>query len=160
MAKAYILSGANLGDRRANLDFALDSLARHGTVLQTSPRYETEPVGYPDQDWFLNQAIELETGLTPHQLLSVCLGIEAGCGRKRTFPNAPRTLDLDILLYEDRILRDPNLVVPHPRMQDRRFVLEPLARIAPDLVHPVLLKPIRALLEACTDPAAVRIAAR
>jgi 2-amino-4-hydroxy-6-hydroxymethyldihydropteridine diphosphokinase len=158
MTKAYILAGTNLGDREANLIFALDSLARGGVILKTSSRYETEPVGFLDQPWFLNQAIELETNLGPHVLLVFCQEIEASCGRIRTFPNAPRTLDLDILLYGDLLVSEEKLVIPHPRLQERRFVLEPLAQIAPEVVHPVLKKSIRSLLETCPDTARVRIA--
>jgi 2-amino-4-hydroxy-6-hydroxymethyldihydropteridine diphosphokinase len=158
MTRAFILAGANLGDREANLKFALDSLAKGGTVVKTSSRYETEPVGFLDQPWFLNLAIELETKLAPYVLLSFCQGIEASCGRIRTFPNAPRTLDLDILLYGDIVVSEKDLVIPHPRLQERRFVLEPLAQIAPEIVHPVLKKSIRFLLETCSDTARVRIA--
>jgi len=155
MSRAFILAGTNLGNREENLKFALESLAQGGTIVRTSPCYETEPVGFSEQPWFINQAIEMETKLTPHELLSVCQGIEAACGRVRSFPNAPRTLDLDILLYGDMAIGDDKLVIPHPRLQERRFALEPLAQIAPDLVHPVLHKSIRLLLEICPDPSRV-----
>ena len=157
MTKAFILAGTNLGNREANLKFALDSLAKGGGLVKVSPCYETEPVGFLEQPWFLNQAIELETNLNPHVLLLLCQEIEASCGRVRTFLNAPRTLDLDILLYGDLVVREEKLVIPHPRLQERRFVLEPLAQIAPDLVHPVLHKTIRLLLEACPDTSRVRL---
>jgi 2-amino-4-hydroxy-6-hydroxymethyldihydropteridine diphosphokinase len=157
MTQAFLLAGTNLGNREENLKFALDSLAKGGTIVRTSPCYETEPVGFSEQPWFINQAIEMETKLTPHALLSLCQGIEAACGRVRTFPNAPRTLDLDILLYGDLVINDDRLVIPHPRLQERRFALEPLARIAPDFVHPVLRKSIRLLLEICPDTSRVRL---
>ena len=151
MQRAFILAGTNLGDRKANLEFALSSLAKGGTVRKTSSCFETEPVGFLDQPWFLNQAIELETPLAPSELLSLCQNIESSCGRVRTFPNAPRTLDLDILLYGDCVVDQENLIIPHPRLAERRFALEPLAQIAPEFMHPVLKKSIRSLLEKCPD---------
>jgi len=156
MQRAFILSGTNLGDREANLDFARSSLTRGGTVMNISSCYETEPVGYLDQPWFLNQALELETPLSPSGLLLLCQEIESSCGRVRTFPNAPRTLDMDILLYGDTVVNEKDLVIPHPRMAERRFVLAPLAEIAPEFVHPVLKKSIRSLLEACQDSSKAR----
>jgi len=155
--KAYISAGSNLGDRKANLEFALAELDSAGTVLQVSPYFETEPVGYADQPWFLNLVIEVETRLAPSELLNLCRGIEASRDRKRSFLNAPRTLDLDILLYGNRVVREENLIIPHPRMTERRFVLEPLLQIAPDLVHPVLKRTIRSLLESCADTSQVRL---
>jgi len=155
--KAYLSAGSNLGDRNANLDYALKELENAGTVLRTSSRFETEPVGYRDQPWFLNMAIELETRLTPSGLLRICLGIEDSRGRARSFPNAPRTLDLDILFYGDAVVREDSLIIPHPRLGERKFVLEPLAQIAPDLIHPVSKQSIRSLLEACTDTSSIRL---
>ena len=156
MQKAYISAGSNLGNREANLEFALSCLAKGGTVSKISSCFETEPVGFLDQPWFLNIAVELETRLTPYELLSLCQKIETSGGRVRTFPNAPRTLDLDILLYGDAVINQADLVIPHPRLWERKFALEPLAQIAPDLLHPVLRKPIRSLLEACPDRSEVR----
>jgi 2-amino-4-hydroxy-6-hydroxymethyldihydropteridine diphosphokinase len=158
MTKAFILAGSNVGNREANLEFARRLLEKGGIVTQFSSCFETEPVGFLDQPWFLNQAIELETELAPRELLSFCQSIEASCGRIRTFPNAPRTLDLDILLYGDAVINQEALVVPHPRLHERRFALEPLAQIAPEAVHPVLRKSIRLLLEACRDSSQVHIA--
>ncbi|MBN2320318.1 MAG: 2-amino-4-hydroxy-6-hydroxymethyldihydropteridine diphosphokinase [Acidobacteria bacterium] len=154
--KAYISAGSNLGNRKANLEYALGELDRSGTVLQTSSYFETEPVGYANQPWFLNLAIELETRLEPPELLHLCVGIEDARSRKRSFPNSPRTLDLDILLYGDIVVREENLIIPHPRMTERNFVLEPLAQIAPDLIHPILKQSIRSLLETCTDTSQAR----
>ncbi|MEJ2247896.1 MAG: 2-amino-4-hydroxy-6-hydroxymethyldihydropteridine diphosphokinase, partial [Acidobacteriota bacterium] len=128
-----------------------------GTVLQKSMYFETEPVGFTKQPWFLNLAIEFETRLTPIELLHLCLNIENSRARKRSFPNAPRTLDLDILFYGNAIIRQSNLIIPHPRLADRKFVLEPLAQIAPDLIHPVLKKSIRFLLKNCSDTSVVRL---
>ena len=157
--RVYLSAGTNIGDRKVNLKFALDSLAGKGNVSNTSSRYETEPVGFLDQPWFLNQVIEFETRLDPFELLSFCRGIEASRGRIRTFPNAPRILDLDILLYADIVINQKHLVIPHPRLPERKFVLEPLAEIAPDIIHPVLKKSIRSLLRDCRDSSVVRLAA-
>jgi 2-amino-4-hydroxy-6-hydroxymethyldihydropteridine diphosphokinase len=155
--KAYISAGSNLGDRAANLEFASVSLNKSGIVSRVSSWFETEPVGFADQPWFLNLAMELETNLAPLDLLALCQAIEENCGRIRTFRNAPRTLDLDILLYNDTIYKDAKLTIPHPRMAERRFVLVPLAQIAPEIIHPVLKKSIRLLLETCADPSEIRI---
>jgi 2-amino-4-hydroxy-6-hydroxymethyldihydropteridine diphosphokinase len=157
LKQAFILAGTNLGDRKANLDFAVRSLAKGGAVKNLSSCFETEPVGYLDQPWFLNQAIELETPLSPFELLALCQEIESNGGRVRTFRNAPRTLDLDILLYGNVMVQEENLIIPHPRMAERRFVLVPLAQIAPDFVHPLLNMTIRALLDACPDSSEVRV---
>jgi 2-amino-4-hydroxy-6-hydroxymethyldihydropteridine diphosphokinase len=154
--KTYISAGSNLGNKMANIEYALDELADAGRISQVSSYFETEPVGYTNQPWFLNLAIELETRLEPSELLHLCLGIEASRDRKRSFPNAPRTLDLDILLYGDIAVREENLISPHPRLSERRFVLEPLAQIAPDFLHPVLKQSIRSLLETCSDTSQVR----
>ncbi len=117
--------------------------------------YETEPVGFLDQPWFLNIAVEAETSLAPQELLACCLEIEARHGRVRSFPGAPRLLDLDILLFDNLILDTPSLQIPHPRMLLRRFVLYPLAQIAPEVLHPVLGLQIVSLLAACPDLAIV-----
>ena len=156
MATAYLLAGTNLGDRHANLDFARRSLSRGGRIAKASSYFETEPVGFLDQPWFLNQALEFETTLLPLELLALCQEIESSSGRVRTFPNAPRTLDLDILLYDDAVITGKDLIIPHPRMTDRRFVLEPLAEIAPEFEHPVRRRTIRSLLEICPDRSLVR----
>jgi 2-amino-4-hydroxy-6-hydroxymethyldihydropteridine diphosphokinase len=153
----YISAGSNVGDRGENLRYALSELERGGTVALTSSFYETEPVGYADQPWFLNVAIGIQTRLTAAELLDLCMGIEESRGRERTFPNAPRTLDLDILFYGNAVIREEDLIIPHPRLAGRRFVLEPMAQIAPDLVHPLLQKTIRTLLDECTDTSRVRL---
>jgi 2-amino-4-hydroxy-6-hydroxymethyldihydropteridine diphosphokinase len=114
-------------------------------------------VGFLDQPWFLNIAIELLTPLNPRDLLAFCLDIETSCGRTRMFPNAPRSLDLDILLYGEAVLKEEDLIIPHPRLPERKFVLMPLAEIAPKVIHPVLGKSILALLEACSDRSEVRL---
>ena len=157
MQSAFLLAGTNLGDRNSNLDFALRSLENSGSLRAISSRFETEPVGYREQPWFLNQAVELETALTPFELLSLCQHIEFSCGRVRTFPDAPRTLDLDIVFFGNMVIREENLIIPHPRIAERRFVLTPLAQIAPEFIHPVLKKTVQALLENCPDSSEVRI---
>jgi 2-amino-4-hydroxy-6-hydroxymethyldihydropteridine diphosphokinase len=126
-------------------------------VLRESPIYETEPVGYADQRWFLNMVVEAGTALFPMQLLTRIGKIEHTLGRVRTVPNGPRTIDIDILLYGSAAIRTPRLEVPHPRMHERRFVLAPLADLAPDLRHPVLRQTIRQLLEAAPQQALRRL---
>jgi len=157
MTIAYISAGTNLGDRAAHLAFGADRLSEQCRILRKSSFFETEPVGYADQPWFLNQVFELETALTPQMLLRFCQEIEYARGRIRTFPNAPRTLDLDILLYGDHVINEPDLIIPHPRLAERRFVLEPLTEIAPELIPPFSEKTVRELLEICPDTASVRI---
>ena len=136
---AYIALGSNLGDRRANLDGAIDALRRKAAirVRRVSTWIETEPVGGPPgQGKYLNGAAELETGLSPRELLAVLQSVEREFGRVRKVSGGPRTLDLDLLLYDDEVMEAPDLTVPHPRMHERRFVLGPLAEIAPQARHP------------------------
>ena len=149
---AYLSIGSNLGDRHANLKRALADLSLGSALIRrVSSIYGTEPVGHTDQPWFLNIAVEVETALPPLGLLQLCRGIEHAAGRTRPFPNAPRVIDLDILLYANMIVNEPELQIPHPRLAERRFVLAPLAEIAPELVHPVLKLSMRALLQSCAD---------
>jgi 2-amino-4-hydroxy-6-hydroxymethyldihydropteridine diphosphokinase len=155
-SKTYLSGGSNLGDRKANLRYAIEDLRAAGMVVRhISSVYETEPVGLLDQPWFLNIAMEVATCLAPQELLACCLDIEARHGRVRAFPGAPRLLDLDILLFGDLILDMPSLQIPHPRMSQRRFVLHPLAQIASEVFHPVLGLKIASLLAACSDPSMV-----
>ena len=134
MSRAVIALGSNLGRREENLEKALEALgALPGTeVAAVSSVYETEPVGYADQPRFLNMAAVVETALSARALLGACLGIEAALGRVRSFPNAPRTLDLDLLVVEGESAADPELTLPHPRMGERGFVLAPLRDLFPD----------------------------
>jgi 2-amino-4-hydroxy-6-hydroxymethyldihydropteridine diphosphokinase len=148
MSTAYIALGANLGNREATLEQALQRLGAEGEVVAVSPWYETAPVGYLDQPDFLNGVACLETSTPPEQLMERLIEIESDLGRKRSFPNAPRRIDLDLLYYDDLILESPLLTLPHPRLHERSFVLVPLRDIAPDLVHPVLGKTTSELADA------------
>ena len=137
MSKVAIAVGSNVGDREAHVDYAAARLGDYLSNLSPSRWHETEPVGVGDQDPFLNGAIVGETALSPRQLLDVLLLIERERGRARPYPGAPRTLDLDLILYDRQVVDEPGLQVPHPRFRDRLFVLEPLAEIAPDWIDPV-----------------------
>jgi len=157
MAEAWIGLGSNLGNRRAHMRGALRELAHLGRLRAVSPLYETEPVGLREQPAFLNAAACLETELGAGELLDALLEIEARHGRVRGVRNAPRTLDLDLLFYDDAVIREPGLEVPHPRLHERRFVLEPLCAAAPGLRHPVLGLSVRELLERLEDGPAVTL---
>jgi 2-amino-4-hydroxy-6-hydroxymethyldihydropteridine diphosphokinase len=137
--RAYVGLGANLGDRRATIERAIELLraAPDVEVLAVSSLRETDPVGFEDQPRFLNGALALETELEPRALLDLLLGVERALGRTRRGPRfGPRTIDLDLLLYGDEQLEEPGLTVPHPRLHERRFALEPLAELAPELEIP------------------------
>lgn len=125
-------------------------------MVRSASVYATEPKGYRDQPWFLNTAVEVATELEPEVLLGVCLRIEESRDRRRTLPDRPRTLDIDIILYGDRIVRTDKVVIPHPRYTQRRFVLAPLAEIARDFVDPVRGLSIRELLDRVDDPSSVK----
>jgi len=128
--------GSNVGDRRAHLDRAVEGLRACGTILAVSSYRETEPVGGPPQPRYLNAAVVAETDLEPRRLLGLAQALEAAAGREREVRWGPRTLDVDLLLCGDRTIREAGLVVPHPRMAERGFVLGPLAEIAPDWIVP------------------------
>ena len=152
MNTVYLSLGSNLSDRREHLQLAIEELGRAGVaVKRLSSVYETEPVGVRTQPWFLNLVVEGETELFPTQLLDQLQSIELQLGRRRTVAQGPRTIDIDILLYGNFCIRSERLTVPHPRLEERRFVLEPLAELAPDLRHPVSRVTIRELLAAATD---------
>jgi 2-amino-4-hydroxy-6-hydroxymethyldihydropteridine diphosphokinase len=154
---SYLLIGGNQGERTAQLALAKEKIAaRAGRLLRVSSLYETAAWGRTDQASFLNQALELETGLDATILIDVLLDIEQQMGRLRLEKYGSRIIDIDILFFNDAILRLPNLVIPHPEIQNRRFALTPMAEIAPLLIHPVLGRNIQELLEACPDPLAVK----
>lgn len=145
MVKAFIAFGSNRGNREENIDRALTLLKKRCTIIKKSSVHETTPVGYTDQRNFLNGVLMVETALSPEELLHFLQKIEKMLGRIRRIKNGPRTIDLDILFYNDVIIDTEDLTVPHPRIHKRLFVLEPLSEIAPGFVHPVLEKTIREL---------------
>jgi 2-amino-4-hydroxy-6-hydroxymethyldihydropteridine diphosphokinase len=156
LKRIYLSLGSNIGDREGNLRQAVERLASQDVrVLHASRIYETEPVDYRDQAWFLNQVVEAETALFPMQLLTRIGRIERELGRVRTAPKGPRTIDIDILFYAAAIVETARLEIPHPRIAERRFVLAPLAELAPDLRHPVTHRSVRQMLESA-PPAVVR----
>ena len=149
MARVFIGVGSNEGDRLQHLSNAIQALAglRGARVAQMAMMVESDPVGGPPQGPYLNTVVELKTSLAPRALLDHLQAIERRLGRRPSAQRwAPRPIDLDLLLYDDLVLEEPGLCVPHPRMHERRFVLQPLCQLAPDLVHPVLRQPVAALL--------------
>jgi len=135
--QVYLGLGSNLGDRQTNIEKALKLLNDTLQIELVSSIYETEPVGYVEQPMFLNVVCRGQTEIGPLQLLSLVKGIEASLGRVSSFPNAPRTIDVDIIFYGDMIMQTPELTIPHPRLEERAFVLIPILDIAHDLCHPV-----------------------
>lgn len=141
----HIALGSNLQDREKNLQKAIEKISNFSNTVKKSSIYETEPVGYKDQGKFLNQVIEIETELSPRDLIIRLQEIEHKMGRKREVKNGPRTIDLDILFYENEIVESDKLNIPHPRLHERKFVLDPLREIAPDKMHPQLNQTIETL---------------
>lgn len=152
----YLSLGSNLDDRAANLRTAISKLAGLGAVKAVSAFYETEPIGLMSQPWFLNCVAKLDTEKMPRQLISAILNLEQEMGRQRKQKNGPRIIDIDILLFGTSVIETVGLTVPHPRMHERRFVLEPLAEIAPDVRHPVFKRTIRELCDALPPGQTVR----
>ena len=157
MKEAYIGIGSNLGNKAENIRKAINLIEEKCKILKASPLFETEPMYYKNQDRFLNCATKIETELKPQELLAFLLSVEKKFGRVRTIKNGPRTVDLDILFYGGEIIKSNNLIIPHPRLHERLFVLEPLKEICPDFVHPVLRKSISELYSAAHDSEPVKI---
>ncbi len=156
MNTVYLGLGSNLGDRERNLARGLESLAEKMMIKQVSSIYETEPLGYLEQPWFLNMVCCGTTQLGPFELLRYVKDIEGQLGRLASFPNAPRPIDIDILFYDDRVMETQALVIPHPRIGERAFVLIPLVEIAPDIAHPSINMSMRDLLSGLTEAQQVR----
>jgi len=153
----YLSLGSNVGDREAHLRGAIARLQTVGRVISVSSLYDTEPVEFADQGWFLNCAVALQTTETGEQLMAAVLNIERELGRQCTQKKGPRIIDIDILLFSDQIIDSPELTVPHPAMHRRRFVLQPLAEIAAEATHPKLQKTIRELLDTLPPGQTVRL---
>ena len=145
----YLALGSNLGDRLANLKQAIDALTPQMEVKAKSSVYETPPWGFEDQPKFLNQVVKAKTYLDPQPLLKHLKRLEVALGRQASFPNGPRLIDMDILFYDDLILNTSSLIIPHPRLHERGFVLLPLMELNPDLVHPLSKKSVREMAAKC-----------
>lgn len=145
----YLALGSNLGNRAANLKEAIAALSPQMEVQARSQVYETPPWGYTDQEKFFNQVLKVKTYLAPEPLLKHLKRLEVALGRKASFQNGPRLIDIDILFFDDLVFESPALVIPHPRVHERGFVLLPMMDIAPDFVHPVKQKSVRDLLAGC-----------
>ena len=152
----YLSLGSNVGNREANLEDAISRLGQMGNVVAVSSFYETEPVEVTSQPWFLNCAVKFDTEKMPKQLLKGILDLEREMGRRRTQNKGPRNIDIDILLFGSSIVETKELTIPHPALHERRFVLEPLAEIAPEVRHPVFKKTVREMRDALPPGQAVR----
>jgi len=145
MPIAYIAFGSNLGNKKQNIEKALEFMKEKSTILKISKIRKTEPIGFLDQDWFLNGVVQIKTNLTPLELLKFLKNIEKKLGRKKTFKNGPRIIDLDIIFYNDIIFNQKKLIIPHPEMHKRMFVLKPMCEINKNFIHPILQKSIKNL---------------
>jgi 2-amino-4-hydroxy-6-hydroxymethyldihydropteridine diphosphokinase len=157
MSETWLGLGSNLGDKRANILRALDLLAAVCSLSRVSSLYKTEPVGFKNQDWFLNCAVKAGTELPPRALLDALKAIEQAMGRRERIRNGPRVIDLDILLYDGLVAEQDGLVIPHPRMHERSFVLVPLREIDPSVVHPGMDKTIEELADSLPNPERVEL---
>ena len=155
MRDVYLGLGSNLGDKRAHIVRAVELLGEIAQVHQVSSLFKTEPVGNPDQDWFLNCAVEIETALDPRQLLAAALAIERKLKRIRKIKDGPRTIDIDILFYGCHVVDESGLAIPHPRLHQRLFVLAPLREICPGFSHPVLKQSVKELVVRLQDQGGV-----
>ena len=156
MTRCFLALGSNLGDRQAHLRAAIEELSRCGVqIVRGASIYSTEPKELRAQPWFLNTVVEAETELDPEELLDVCLDIEKSRKRTRSETNGPRTLDIDIILFGDRVVQSEAVTIPHPRYTTRRFVLEPLAEIAPDVIDPVRSQTIGEIFDQARDSSSV-----
>jgi 2-amino-4-hydroxy-6-hydroxymethyldihydropteridine diphosphokinase len=153
----YLALGTNLGNRLLNLNTAINNLTPQMNVKKKSPVYETPPWGFADQPAFLNQVVQVETYEGPEPLLKHLKRLETALGRVPNFQNGPRLIDIDILFYDDLVLNTASLVIPHPRLHERTFVLAPLADIAPELIHPVLHKSVREMLAGISSDEVVKV---
>jgi len=154
----YLALGSNLGNRLANLKEAISALTPQMDVKAKSPVYETPPWGYEDQPKFLNQVIRGKTYLEPEPLLKHLKRLEIALGRKDSFPNGPRLIDIDILFFDELIFHSPALIIPHPRLHERAFVLLPLMDLDPELVHPANKKSVREMLASCSAEGIEKVA--
>lgn len=157
--KAFISLGSNIGNRYDYLSKAIEYLTKHPKIqlVNTSSVYETDPVGYEEQDLFLNMVIEIQTDLGALELLDFCLKVELELGRKREIVWGPRTIDLDILLYNQENIKSEKLIIPHPRMIERNFVMIPLMEIQPDVIIPNIEKPLQTWIKELANKEGVRI---
>jgi 2-amino-4-hydroxy-6-hydroxymethyldihydropteridine diphosphokinase len=152
MDSIVISLGSNIGDRHAHLDEACRLLEdQKVNILNKSSIYESEPVGFTGQDEFLNQILLVDTELNPKQLLDMCLHVEQKMGRIRTVKNGPRNIDIDLLFYRDEVMSEDTLLLPHPRVAERRFILMPLVELLPKAFHPVLDVSVQELFDTCED---------
>jgi 2-amino-4-hydroxy-6-hydroxymethyldihydropteridine diphosphokinase len=157
MVIAYIGLGSNLGDKEENIRKAIEMIGEHCTVKRVSRLYQTEPVGYKEQDWFLNCVIEAECGLEPMILFAAFQSIEKRLNRVKTVKHGPRTIDIDVLFWGDEVVKSGGFTIPHPHLHERRFVLEPLMELTPGLIHPILKKTVKQLLSALKAPEKVEL---